>query len=94
MQQAGVSRVGRWERPLKPTLNSHRRFESCHPHQNEKTEVEMFYCNDCANKHQWPETGFKSYGKCEMCDQVAGCNDMPSYLLPPARYEERRLEDE
>lgn len=45
----------------------------------------MFYCEKCAKKNEWPETVFKSYGKCECCDKVAECNDMPSRYLPNPR---------
>lgn len=47
----------------------------------------MFYCDECANKNEWPETGFKSYGKCEICGQQSNCNDMPSKDLPLPRKE-------
>lgn len=43
----------------------------------------MFYCDPCADKHNWPQTMFKSLGTCEMCgakQQV--CNDTPSSRLP------------
>lgn len=42
----------------------------------------MFYCGTCAKDQGWSETGFKSYGKCEVCTKTAECSDMPSYLLP------------
>lgn len=46
----------------------------------------MFFCEKCRNENQWPDSLFKSRGKCEVCDQFATCNDVPSkYLpLPPA----------
>jgi len=42
----------------------------------------MFYCEKCEEKYGWPDSLFKSYGKCEMCDKVAECNDVPSKYLP------------
>ena len=42
----------------------------------------MFYCDECAKKRDWPKTLFKSKGKCEICDKVRVCNDMPSSKLP------------
>jgi hypothetical protein len=42
----------------------------------------MFYCNDCAKKNGYPETIFKSGGKCECCGSKAVCNEMPSSKLP------------
>lgn len=46
----------------------------------------MFYCNDCAKKNGYPETVFKSDGKCECCEKVRPCNEMKSSLLPkPAK---------
>lgn len=45
----------------------------------------MFYCNTCAKEHGWPQTGFTSYGQCEMCDKNAECNERQSSLLPPSK---------
>jgi len=42
----------------------------------------MFYCNDCAKEKEWPETLYKSVGKCEICDKHNVCNDRPSSQLP------------
>ena len=42
----------------------------------------MFYCNECAEKHKYPETISKSIGICELCNEHAECNDRPSRLLP------------
>ena len=42
----------------------------------------MFYCNECMKEKNWPETIFKSQGRCEICGKVAICNDRPSNLLP------------
>lgn len=45
----------------------------------------MFYCTPCQEKRDWPETIFKSTGKCEICGKSAVCNDMPSKYLPLSR---------
>lgn len=45
----------------------------------------MFYCNDCADKYEYPQTIFKSNGYCECCDTKKECNDMPSSKLPPPK---------
>lgn len=44
----------------------------------------MFYCDDCAGKRKWPvfPRGMQSYGKCEICGETAGCNDVQSGRLP------------
>ena len=42
----------------------------------------MFYCNDCADKYEYPQTFFKSVGKCECCDEKKVCNEMQSSRLP------------
>lgn len=42
----------------------------------------MFYCDPCAIKKNWPISMFQSYGKCELCDKVDECNDVPSSYLP------------
>lgn len=42
----------------------------------------MFYCNDCADKLNYPKSHFTSIGKCECCDNHGVCNDVPSYRLP------------
>jgi hypothetical protein len=41
----------------------------------------MFYCDDCATKQGWHKTVRKSLGPCEICDELAACNDLPSALL-------------
>lgn len=54
----------------------------------------MFYCDKCADKYGYPETWFKSHGKCETCDEVAVCNDTPSKFLPmPLRADGTRAPD-
>lgn len=45
----------------------------------------MFYCNACAEQRGWPQTGFTSYGLCEICEKTCECNDRPSRLLPPPK---------
>lgn len=42
----------------------------------------MFFCNPCATKREWPQSMFKSRGKCEICNEIAVCNDIPSSNLP------------
>lgn len=42
----------------------------------------MFFCDDCADRNRWPVSLATSYGQCEICRQVASCNDVPSRLLP------------
>ena len=42
----------------------------------------MFFCDKCAEKRDWPESFSKSYGKCEICDNVTVCSDVPSRYLP------------
>ena len=42
----------------------------------------MFYCAKCAGKKGWPQTIFKSVGRCEMCRVEAACSEMPSSMLP------------
>lgn len=43
----------------------------------------MFFCDSCAKKCGWPSSIMKSHGKCEMCENVSVCNDVPSRYLPP-----------
>jgi len=45
----------------------------------------MFYCDACAKKYDYPETLFKSVGRCECCGEQAVCNEMRSTLLPPPK---------
>ncbi len=45
----------------------------------------MFFCVKCEVKNGWPNSIFKSYGRCEMCGKSAECNDVPSKYLPPAK---------
>lgn len=42
----------------------------------------MFYCPRCAKKWRWPDWGFQSFGRCEMCTSVAYCFDVPASKLP------------
>lgn len=42
----------------------------------------MFYCEPCRAKNEWPDSLGKSYGKCEVCDEVRSCYDRPSSTLP------------
>lgn len=42
----------------------------------------MLYCDECAKKMGYPKTEFQSNGACEICRDVAVCNDTPSRLLP------------
>lgn len=44
----------------------------------------MFYCDECAEKKEWPTTLFRSRGPCEVCGQVASCNNVASGNLPVA----------
>ena len=47
----------------------------------------MFYCEECRADRQWPESIFKSYGRCEICEKSAPCNERSSSFL--AEFEER-----
>lgn len=42
----------------------------------------MFYCDICADKRRWPNWGIKSFGVCEICNETALCNEVPSRDLP------------
>lgn len=42
----------------------------------------MFYCDPCREKKSWPDSPFKSTGKCELCGVTAVCSDVPSKYLP------------
>lgn len=42
----------------------------------------MFYCNECADKHDFFKSLGQSLGECEICGKVASCNDVPSSRLP------------
>lgn len=48
----------------------------------------MFYCNRCADEQGYPETMFKSEGRCEVCGDMAVCNDRASRDLPPHKHKE------
>jgi len=45
----------------------------------------MFFCERCKIEMYWPESMSRSYGKCEVCDLVAVCYDVPSQYLPPPK---------
>jgi hypothetical protein len=42
----------------------------------------MFYCEPCREERHWPESMCKSYGRCEVCENHAVCNDRASSTLP------------
>ena len=52
----------------------------------------MFYCGTCEKDNEWPDSFIKSYGKCEMCDNVALCNDVPSRYLPMPKPKKAKLD--
>ena len=41
----------------------------------------MFFCEECRIKNEWVGSIWKSRGKCELCDKVADCHDVPSRYL-------------
>ena len=45
----------------------------------------MFFCVECKNKNEWPESMATSYGTCEVCGKRAYCFDVPSKVLPSKR---------
>lgn len=42
----------------------------------------MFFCNPCKIENGWPGLWTSSYGKCEVCNKVTECYDIPSKHLP------------
>lgn len=42
----------------------------------------MFYCDNCAKQKNWPESLFKSVGRCEICKSQSVCNDIHTTKLP------------
>lgn len=42
----------------------------------------MFFCGTCQKENKWPESISTSFGKCEVCDRVGGCFNVPSKNLP------------
>ena len=46
----------------------------------------MFYCNNCATKNGYPESMFKTFGRCESCEQHAECNEVQSSRLPKSNH--------
>lgn len=41
----------------------------------------MFYCEDCRQNNNWPESMSKSTGRCEECGDLHICYDTPSAVL-------------
>lgn len=50
---------------------------------------EMFYCDECAKKNEWPTGLMQSRGPCEVCEKVRACNDVPSRYLPEPKRKPR-----
>ena len=42
----------------------------------------MLYCDSCRKAADWPISGAKSVGPCEVCGKTRECYDVPSRLLP------------
>ena len=42
----------------------------------------MFYCDECKNKHNYPESIMLSVGQCEICGITDACYDVPSSHVP------------
>lgn len=42
----------------------------------------MFYCEDCKDKRDYPESFMRSFGPCEICKKRDWCYDVPSGYLP------------
>jgi hypothetical protein len=55
----------------------------------------MFYCEKCRIENGWPTSLMQSYGKCEMCDEVAECWGKPSKWLPASKklYDAKKFYD-
>lgn len=44
----------------------------------------MFYCKPCQEANTWPESMFRSAGRCEACgSSPVQCFEVPSSKLPP-----------
>lgn len=53
----------------------------------------MFFCEPCRELRDWPESPLsRSYGRCEICDQVATCWDVPSSALHPTTKVQRFID--
>ena len=42
----------------------------------------MYYCEPCAKERDWPESGARSVGPCEICERMELCYDVKAHLLP------------
>ena len=42
----------------------------------------MFYCDECREKKNWPESLTMSIGPCEVCGKMRSCWDVKSSNLP------------
>lgn len=52
----------------------------------------MFACEQCCKKNEWPTWMMRSYGRCEMCDLVAECIDVPPTFKVKALEEQEQEE--
>ena len=53
----------------------------------------MFFCDKCAEKNGWTKSFlFKSHGLCEICNETAVCNDVPSKFLVPSEKKSKNEE--
>ncbi len=51
----------------------------------------MFYCEECREKNEWPESLAQSKGNCEKCGKHGVCHDRPHSSLPTPK---RKAESE
>lgn len=52
----------------------------------------MFFCETCEDENGWPNSLFKSFGKCEICGNRAACSDVPSKYLPAPKPKKAELD--
>lgn len=52
----------------------------------------MFYCDSCAKEKGWPQSMFRSRGRCEVCGTTTVCSSRKSTLLPEASSNRESLE--
>ncbi len=53
----------------------------------------MYYCEECREKNEWPESLAQSKGTCELCRKYRVCHDRKSSTLPKRKSHEVKLGD-
>ena len=53
----------------------------------------MYFCESCRQKRSWPESLYRSLGRCEVCGISQPCHSVAARNLPENKKEETDMSD-